>query len=34
MRATVFHGPFDVRIEQIRDAILHEPNYSIRRQAS
>jgi alcohol dehydrogenase len=25
MRATVFRGPFDVRIEQVRDAALHEP---------
>jgi Alcohol dehydrogenase GroES-associated len=25
MRATVFRGPFDVRIEQVPDAALHEP---------
>jgi threonine dehydrogenase-like Zn-dependent dehydrogenase len=25
MRATVYHGPFDVRIEQVRDAALQEP---------
>ena len=25
MRATVFHGPFDVQVEQVRDATLHEP---------
>jgi threonine dehydrogenase-like Zn-dependent dehydrogenase len=25
MRATVFHGPFDVRVEQVRDVALQEP---------
>ena len=25
MRATVYHGPFDVRIEPVRDAALQEP---------
>ena len=29
MRATVFHGPFDVRIEQVRDATLHEPTDAV-----
>ncbi len=31
MRATVFHGPFDVRIEQVRDAALHEPTDAVVR---
>src|SRR3989440_7344309 len=31
MRATVFHGPFDVRIEQVRDAALQEPTDAVVR---
>jgi threonine dehydrogenase-like Zn-dependent dehydrogenase len=31
MRATVFRGPFDVRIEQVRDAALHEPTDAVVR---
>src|SRR5947208_5874490 len=31
MRATVFHGPFDVRIEQVRDAALQEPTDALVR---
>src|SRR5438128_8302917 len=31
MRATVFHGPFDVRIEQVRDAALREPTDALVR---
>jgi threonine dehydrogenase-like Zn-dependent dehydrogenase len=31
MRATVFRGPFDVRIEQVRDAVLHEPTAAVVR---
>ncbi len=31
MRATVFHGPFDVRVEQVRDAALHEPTDALVR---
>ncbi len=29
MRATVFHGPFDVRVEQVPDAALHEPTDAV-----
>ena len=29
MRATVFHAPFDVRIEQVPDAALHEPTDAV-----
>jgi len=29
MRATVFHGPFDVRVEQVRDAALQEPSHTL-----
>ena len=31
MRATVFRGPFDVRIEQVRDAALQEPTDAVVR---
>jgi threonine dehydrogenase-like Zn-dependent dehydrogenase len=31
MRATVFRGPFDVRIDQVRDAVLHEPTDAVVR---
>jgi threonine dehydrogenase-like Zn-dependent dehydrogenase len=31
MRATVFHAPFDVRIEQVPDAALHEPTDALVR---
>src|SRR5947209_9513871 len=31
MRATVFHGSFDVRIEQVRDAALQEPTDAVVR---
>ncbi len=31
MRATVFHGPFDVRIEQVPDAALQEPTDAVVR---
>src|SRR3989442_3726750 len=31
MRATVFHGPFDVRIEQVRDAVLQEATDALVR---
>src|SRR5205823_6632134 len=31
MRATVFHAPFDVRIEQVRDAALQEPTDALVR---
>jgi threonine dehydrogenase-like Zn-dependent dehydrogenase len=31
MRATVFRGPFDVRIEQVPDAALHEPTDAVVR---
>ena len=31
MRATVFHGPFDVQIEQVPDAALHEPTDAVVR---
>ena len=31
MRATVFHGPFDIRVEQVRDAALHEPTDAVVR---
>ena len=31
MRATVFHGPFDVRVEQVPDATLHEPTDAVVR---
>src|SRR5213082_3720237 len=31
MRATVFHAPFDVRIEQVRDAALQEPTDDLVR---
>ncbi len=31
MRATVFHGPFDVRVEQVRDAALQEPTDAVVR---
>lgn len=26
MRAAIFHGAFDIRVEQIPDAIILEPN--------
>lgn len=29
MRATVFHGPFDVRIEQVPDAAWQEPTDAV-----
>src|SRR5258708_2411381 len=31
MRATVYHGPFDVRVEQVRDAALQEPTDAVVR---
>ena len=31
MRATVFRGPFDVRVEQVPDAALHEPTDAVVR---
>ena len=31
MRATVFRGPFDVRIKQVPDAALHEPTDAVVR---
>jgi D-arabinose 1-dehydrogenase-like Zn-dependent alcohol dehydrogenase len=31
MRAIVFHGPFDVRVEQVRDATLQEPTDALVR---
>ncbi len=31
MRATVFHGPFDVRVEQVPDAALREPTDALVR---
>ena len=31
MLATVFHGPFDVRVEQVRDAALQEPTDALVR---
>jgi threonine dehydrogenase-like Zn-dependent dehydrogenase len=31
MRATVFHGPRDVRVEQVPDATLHEPTDALVR---
>src|SRR6266446_7242803 len=31
MRATVFHGPFDVRVEQVRDTALQEPTDAVVR---
>ncbi len=31
MRATVFHGPFDVRVEQVPDAALREPTDAVVR---
>ena len=31
MRATVFRGPFDVRVEQVRDAALQEPSDALVR---
>ncbi len=31
MRATVFHGPFDVRVEQVPDAVLQEPTDALVR---
>ena len=31
MRATVFHSPFDVRVEQVRDAALQEPTDAVVR---
>ena len=31
MRATIFRGPFDVRIEQVLDAALHEPTDAVVR---
>src|SRR6266516_2688097 len=31
MRATVFRGPFDVRVEQVRDAALQEPTDALVR---
>ena len=31
MRATVFHGPFDVRVEQVPDATLQEPTDAVVR---
>src|SRR5437879_5576942 len=31
MRTTCFHGPFDVRVEQVPDATLHEPTDAVVR---